>query len=239
MAECFKEHNVTQTECDKWASQVVGQRVRASTVQGATSYTVVTVNGAREVVQFRSAEYAFDLGFLQCVEEVYGHRFVLHHRDCGTLRGLCAYTMNNVGGVSAYLARGQLRANGGHLLSTALKDFATFFAAAWHNTPSSMSLPDRSELNASYKADLEQLHRSLPERFRKTVERLLWDLPGLFAEDWPLVPNHTDLLENNIHVSPKTGHITGICDWKDATVGPFGTSLEGLESLLGERSTTG
>ncbi|KIH95123.1 hypothetical protein SPBR_03548 [Sporothrix brasiliensis 5110] len=54
-----------------------------------------------------------------------------------------------------------------------------------------------------------------------------------------MVPNHTDLLENNIHVDPATGHITGICDWKDAEVSPFGTSLEGLESLLGERTTTG
>ena len=50
------------------------------------------------------------------------------------------------------------------------------------------------------------------------------------------MPNHTDLLENNIHVHRETGHITGICDWKDATIGPFGRSLGGLETLLGIRT---
>ena len=48
-----------------------------------------------------------------------------------------------------------------------------------------------------------------------------------------LVPNHTDLLENNIHVSTETGSIAGICDWKDAGIGPFGMSLGGLETMLG------
>lgn len=71
------------------------------------------------------------------------------------------------------------------------------------------------------------------------LDHLLQALPNLFADDWPMVPNHTDLLENNIHVSLETGHFTGICDWKDAAFSPFGMSLVGLESLLGERTTTG
>lgn len=37
----------------------------------------------------------------------------------------------------------------------------------------------------------------------------------------------------NIHVNPSTGAITGLVDWHDATVGPFGLSLLGLETLLG------
>ncbi len=53
------------------------------------------------------------------------------------------------------------------------------------------------------------------------------------------MPNHTDLLENNIHVDPATGHLTGVCDCKDVEVSPFGTSIEGLESLLGNRTTAG
>jgi hypothetical protein len=52
-------------------------------------------------------------------------------------------------------------------------------------------------------------------------------LPGLCNSDWRLVPNHTDLLENNIHVNTKTG----ICDWKDTAIGPFGESLGGLETM--------
>jgi len=62
------------------------------------------------------------------------------------------------------------------------------------------------------------------------------DYPRLLEGDWPLVPNHTDLLENNIHVITETGHIRGICDWKDTKVGPFGMSLGFLETILGVRT---
>lgn len=47
------------------------------------------------------------------------------------------------------------------------------------------------------------------------------------------MPNHTDLLENNIHVKPTMGEIAGICDWGGAEIGPFGMSLAGLETMLG------
>lgn len=47
------------------------------------------------------------------------------------------------------------------------------------------------------------------------------------------MPNHVDLLENNIHVNPSTGRITGICDWAGAEVSPFGMSVGGVETLLG------
>ena len=48
-----------------------------------------------------------------------------------------------------------------------------------------------------------------------------------------MVPNHTDLLENNLHVDPGTGRLVGVCDWKDAEISPFGMSLGGLETMLG------
>lgn len=102
-----------------------------------------------------------------------------------------------------------------------------------------MATPDRLKLLASYQADLEQLRQGLPERFHEVLDRLLQALPTLFDHDWPMVPNHTDLLENNIHVDLETGRITGICDWGDATVSPFGTSLWGLDSFLGSRSLAG
>ena len=59
-------------------------------------------------------------------------------------------------------------------------------------------------------------------------------LPKVLADDWPLVPNHTDLLDNNIHASKETSRIAGICDWKDTAIGPFGMSLGGLETMLGK-----
>ncbi|KAF4949135.1 hypothetical protein FGADI_9139 [Fusarium gaditjirri] len=197
----------------------------------------------REKIRFSAKAIRFpkripDLEFLAFVERTYGRRFIPGHWNAGMVGMLHAYTMDNVHGISAYLSREQLRANGRRLLNTTIQDLASFFASAWRNTPPSMPIPDRGELYASYEPQLQQLHEGLPVRFLAMLKRLLKQLPELFAEDWPLVPN-TDLLENNIHVNPKTGSITGICDWKDAAVGPFGTSIKGLECLLGERTMKG
>lgn len=101
-----------------------------------------------------------------------------------------------------------------------------------------MQCPDRLILYKEYSSQLISLRQGLPERFGPTLDELISKLPGLFSSSWPLVPNHTDLLENNIHVSAQTGHLAGICDWKDATIGPFGVSLGGLEVMLGTRSWT-
>lgn len=96
-----------------------------------------------------------------------------------------------------------------------------------------MPCPSRESLSASYLSQLSLLSEELPSRFRPTLDYLTSRLPSLFADDWPLVPNHTDLLENNIHVDPETGKLMGIYDWKGAEAGPFGTSLGGLETMLG------
>lgn len=99
-----------------------------------------------------------------------------------------------------------------------------------------MQRPGRDSLLDDYSSKLSQLSQELPCRFRRKLDFLTSRLPSLFADNWPLVPNHTDLLENNIHVDRTTGCITGICDWKDAEVSPFGMSLGGLETMLGIRS---
>ncbi|KAL2756419.1 hypothetical protein ACRALDRAFT_2104147, partial [Sodiomyces alcalophilus JCM 7366] len=86
---------------------------------------------------------------------------------------------------------------------------------------------------------LERLSTILPDRFRPQLNELKTQLPSLFCEDFPIVINHWDLLENNIHVDVQTGSITGIVDWRDAKIGPFGTQFWGLENLLGVRTGNG
>jgi hypothetical protein len=49
----------------------------------------------------------------------------------------------------------------------------------------------------------------------------------------PWVLTHQDLSNMNILVDPDSGHITGVVDWADATIEPFGVALWGLESVLG------
>lgn len=115
----------TQAGCDQWAEWALEGPVRASAAQGVTSYTVEAVQGVEGgVVQFRSPEDALDISSIQKAQEAYGSRFVPCPRDGGNLTGLQAYIMDNVGGVSVYLARDQLRANDGRLLRVALEDFA-------------------------------------------------------------------------------------------------------------------
>lgn len=93
-------------------------------------------------------------------------------------------------------------------------------------------------LFAHYSKILDQLSLSLPERFQLKLEGLRQDLPLLFRPDYPMVLNHDDLLEMNIHVDENTGCITGIVDWADAMVTPFGTSLGGLEIVLGVQTSS-
>jgi hypothetical protein len=80
--------------------------------------------------------------------------------------------------------------------------------------------------------------QGLPVRFQPKLEEIRQGLPLLFRSDYAIVLNHDDLLEMNIHVDEETGSITGIVDWADAIITPFGTSLEGLETILGVRTAS-
>ena len=109
----------TQQECDQEATRITGAPVRPSLLQGGTSYTVVSEN---VVVQFRSEGHALDIGFLDHIEQAYAG-FVPHHVSAGKLGDLHIYTMNNVSGLSMYLARKELQQNDCYLLQQTLEDY--------------------------------------------------------------------------------------------------------------------
>ncbi|KAH6651651.1 hypothetical protein BKA67DRAFT_593482 [Truncatella angustata] len=232
--EAFFERNapVTQKQCNDKAKNITGKSVSPTACQGGTSYTVDT---GQVVVQFRVPGSLLDMVFMNCVEQAYPD-FTPEHKDCGSFHNLHIYTMNNIGGTSMYLARAYLQGNNYELLRNTIDSYARFFASAYHNTPGSMSKPDRGQLLRDYSSQLQRLRKGLPDRFHTTLDTLIPQLPSIFDQNWPLVPNHTDLLENNIHVDPDTGAIVGICDWRDAEVSPFGMSLGGLETMLGVRT---
>lgn len=122
----------------------------------------------------------------------------------------------------------------------ALTDEKTrFFALAWINRPALEQPPDTShQLYAHYSQILDQLSQSLPKRFQPKLDEVRQGLPLLFRSDYPMVLNHDDLVEMNIHVDEGTGRITGIVDWTDAKIAPFGTSLGGLETVLGAQTSS-
>ncbi|WEW59280.1 hypothetical protein PRK78_004749 [Emydomyces testavorans] len=252
ISQFFSETPVTQQQCDQEAERITGVSAIPSTVQGGSSYTVITGD---HVVQFRASHSALDMPLLKCIEKIYMN-FVPHHLYAGELDKLHIYKMNNIGGISMYLAREQLYQDNYRLLQQTLRDYAKsvtsqhltsenhaanltdrFFASAWHNRLEELPSPSRMMLFDSYSSQLRALSTGLPSQFHQILNHLLSHLPDLFADDWPMVPNHTDLLENNIHVDPCTGRLVSICDWKDTEIGPFGMSLGGLETMLGINRT--
>lgn len=82
-----------------------------------------------------------------------------------------------------------------------------------------------------YRETLDALSQKLPKRFHPKIAEIRDSLPLLFRPAYPMVVQHDDLLENNIHVDNDTGQITGIVDWQNAIIAPFGVTLSGLERL--------
>lgn len=55
----------------------------------------------------------------------------------------------------------------------------------------------------------------------------------LFSGNFRYALCHGDLNDMNLLVDEETGDLTGVIDWAEASIQPFGLSLWGLETLLG------
>lgn len=75
-----------------------------------------------------------------------------------------------------------------------------------------------------FQSSFDLLARNLPSRFAANLERVREELPSLFKV-LPFVLSHGDLNMMNLLVNPKTGNITGIVDWAEARILPFGFAL--------------
>ena len=92
---------------------------------------------------------------------------------------------------------------------------------------------------AEFQSYFDLLSRELPFRFAPNLERVRNDLPSLFSKALPFVLSHGDLNTMNLLVNPETGNITGIVDWAESRILPFGFALYGLENLLGWMDSEG
>lgn len=92
---------------------------------------------------------------------------------------------------------------------------------------------------AEFNSKFDLLARSLPSRFALNLSRLRQDLSSLFSGPLPFVLSHGDLCEMNILIHPETGNFTGIVDWAEARILPFGFSLWGFENVLGYMDSDG
>jgi Ser/Thr protein kinase RdoA (MazF antagonist) len=90
------------------------------------------------------------------------------------------------------------------------KDSYRFFASAWINKPA-YTLEPPPGLLGEYSKILDEVSPDLPAQLQAKLDDVRQELPRLFRSSYPMVLQHDDLLENNIHVDEATGHITGKC----------------------------
>jgi Ser/Thr protein kinase RdoA (MazF antagonist) len=79
--------------------------------------------------------------------------------------------------------------------------------------------------------ELRLLLRSLPARFQEAIQRCLDAMEAIFA--LPMVLLHRDFGTCNIMVDEETCHLTGVIDWAEAEICPFGLNLHSLQSFMG------
>lgn len=218
----------TRDQCNDLAAELLGGPVSATPIQGGNSYTVERKE-ATKVVQFRSLQ--LDMAKFGLAQHVYLD-FVPQCVYHGPLGLLHVHVWNRVPGPAFCRVRRQMfTLDMDQRLRQTVQDFARFFALAWINRPDLGPLP--LGLQDEYTAILDKLSLSLPDSLRPTIDMIRQNLHLLFRPNFPIALQHGDILENNIHVEEATGHITGVVDWPDAFIAPFGLSLGGVEILLG------
>ncbi|OAA37000.1 Protein kinase-like domain protein [Metarhizium rileyi] len=227
----FSSNACTKHQCDDLATKLLGGPVSATPIQGGNSYTVER-KGATKVVQFRTSQ--LDMAKFGLVQQVY-LQFVPHCVYHGALESLHVYIWDRVPGPAFCRVRSQIFTSDIYMeqrLSQTVQDFAKFFALAWVNRPPNLEPPPLG-LQDKYVGILNELELSLPDSLHSTIDMVRQNLYLLFRPEFPIALQHGDILENNIHIEEETGHITGVVDWHDAFVAPFGLSLGGVEILFG------
>jgi hypothetical protein len=113
-----------------------------------------------------------------------------------------------------------------------------FFAESWkHAQPPLPQVVEAVFLDFHQRLDV--LSQSLPSRFAEILQELCLSLPIVFSKSYPFVLIHDDLCKMNILVDPESGNISGIIDWADVKVLPFGILLWGLKNVLGYMDSKG
>ncbi|KAL9124204.1 MAG: hypothetical protein Q9217_006446 [Psora testacea] len=248
--------SLTREECDDRARSLLGGGpIVTSTIQGQFSYTVSSPHAATEVrsgddnssrptsnamiVQFRLSKSKIDLYVAQLAKAIHGDiaAETEYHGEIGQEAGprLAVYTIQKLPGVT-YIEMGNFSVEMDlEQASKQLKmvgDLARFFAASWLH-PQLVTQNQREATKTTVSHKLSLLASTLPPRFDAIISRVQLGLDELFHPRYPQVLTHGDLCPMNILVSPTTGCITGIIDWAEAEVLPFGLALYGLENLLG------
>ncbi|KJZ69736.1 hypothetical protein HIM_10876 [Hirsutella minnesotensis 3608] len=241
----FFESNTTATrqQCDDFALSRAGGQVNPVQIQGTFSYTLTAGINKLKVFQFRVEDSSFDIDIVSLAKAV--HPQVVagckYHGTIGSSRPLHVYEMDKLPGTTYIMVRNISVVQPPDSVfrqRRTVEDLASFFAQSW-NSSQQLCPDDKAALFAEFHSKLDLLARSLPSRFTSNLSRVRQHLPALFSGAFPFVLNHGDLCEMNLLVNPETGNITGIVDWAEARILPFGFSIWGLENVLGYMDSEG
>lgn len=106
----------------------------------------------------------------------------------------------------------------------------SFFALSW-KAPQEVDSTYRENLRQTYTTDLQLLLRSLPSRFHRIIQKCLGSMEAVIS--LPMVLLHRDFGASNIMVDNISCYLTGVIDWAEAEICPFGQNLHSLQALTG------
>ncbi|PQE13456.1 kinase-like domain protein [Rutstroemia sp. NJR-2017a WRK4] len=234
---------VTRTDCDELATYLVGGRVTPVAIQGGVSYTLVGGSKEDKIVQFRPESSRLDMENMRLARSIHGD-WVADCELCGAIGSgssrLHVYVIQRLHGVT-YFENEDFKDGSSDVLlrrSNTIRDLAIFFAQSWTNE---QEVPEHivRELRRDREHKLDVLINHMPSRFTGLLKMLREEMTSLFVSPYPLVLTHDDPCKMNILIDPDTGRITGIIDWADPSIEPFGFALWGLENLLGYEDESG
>ncbi|TAQ84463.1 hypothetical protein B7494_g7212 [Chlorociboria aeruginascens] len=235
ISKFFKQQeSTTKDECNRVAADILKSPVSPTPIQGAASYTVAADSEqVPKVIQFRSLKLNIEL--VEYARQTYKD-FVPDCEYEGMFGNVHMYRWDLVPGPAFCRVRHQFLTLGfQQRLRQTVQDFARFSALAWTNKP---ALKQPSGLLEEYCRVLDRISHGLPAHILEKLNETRQGLPLLFQPEYPSAVQHDDFLENNFHVNEATGHITGVVDWADAIIAPFGLSLGGLETILGVQTSS-
>ncbi|KAL7893701.1 hypothetical protein HDV63DRAFT_181173 [Trichoderma sp. SZMC 28014] len=235
--------SVIRQQCDDFVLSCVGGPVIPVEIQGMFSYTLTAGTDGSKLFQFRVHDSELDMVLLDLAKRVHP-QFVAgckYHGTIGQSRPLHIYEMDKLPGTTYIMARdgSTIQPPAARFRqSNTTKDLAKFFAQSWNN--GQQLCPDKTAASLDeFRSKLDRLSLSLPSRFATNLDAVRKELPLLFSERLPFVLSHQDLNEMNTLIDPESGCITGIVDWAEARILPFGFSLWAFENLLGYMDSEG
>ncbi|EFQ99198.1 hypothetical protein MGYG_02212 [Nannizzia gypsea CBS 118893] len=214
----------TPQQCDAFAISLFGEPVNRVPIQGQFSYTLL-VGLEPMVVQFRSPRSQLDPKITSLAKSVHG-RLAAKTQPYGGIANdsLFVYVIERLPGVAYITVNFGIEKQ----MKTVV-GLARFFATSWINAqPRPETL-----LQSNYDKMLEQLSKLMPPYLTPAIVSARAGLNLLFGSDFRCALCHGDLNDMNLLVDEETGDLTGVIDWAEASIQPFGMSLWGLETLLG------